>query len=470
MLLEKVYTGREQLFTSITDVTKENVVEVIKKAMETHETNSSDIKYLFNYWKGKQPILDRVKEIRPEINNKIVENHAQEIVAFKTGYVFGSPIQLVQRGKSDLNNPDGKDDTRISTLNEMLFEEDKASKDTELGETMAICGTAYRIILPKKNIDGTSPFDVLNLNPRTTFVVYSNDIYRKPVMGVSYVEDTATGKREYGVYTETSYFNFKSDEDEVKEETHVLGMIPIIEYPNNSARLGNFEIVLPLLDALNVTSSDRVNDVAQFIQSLIWFNNCAIDKKQFEELRESGGLQTKSEPGNPADVRILTSSLDQTSTQALKDDLYQTMLQIAGVPDRHSSTGGNTGQAILLASGWQTAETHAKATELIFSRSDKRALRIILKIINDSDVLDSTMKDLKISEIDIKFSRNKTDNLLVKTQGLLSQLQAGIHPREAIANVNLYSDPEQVWQNSKEFLEKWKIQTQTVANNNPTQV
>lgn len=470
MLLEKVYTGREQLFTSITDVTKENVVEVIKKAMETHETNSSDIEYLFNYWKGKQPILDRVKEIRPEINNKIVENHAQEIVAFKTGYVFGSPIQLVQRGKSDLNNPDGKDDTRISTLNEMLFEEDKASKDTELGETMAICGTAYRIILPKKNTDGTSPFDVLNLNPRTTFVVYSNDIYRKPVMGVSYVEDTATGKREYGVYTETSYFNFKSDEDEVEEEPHVLGMIPIIEYPNNSARLGNFEIVLPLLDALNVTSSDRVNDVAQFIQSLIWFNNCAIDKKQFEELRESGGLQTKSEPGNPADVRILTSSLDQTSTQALKDDLYQTMLQIAGVPDRHSSTGGNTGQAILLASGWQTAETHAKATELIFSRSDKRALRIILKIINDSDVLDYTMKDLKISEIDIKFSRNKTDNLLVKTQGLLSQLQAGIHPREAIANVNLYSDPEQVWQNSKEFLEKWKIQTQTVANNNPTQV
>ena len=71
-----------------------------------------------------------------------------------------------QRGKSDLNNPDGKDDTRISTLNEMLFEEDKASKDTELGETMAICGTAYRIILPKKNTDGTSPFDVLNLNPR----------------------------------------------------------------------------------------------------------------------------------------------------------------------------------------------------------------------------------------------------------------------------------------------------------------
>ena len=77
---------------------------------------------------------------------------------------------------------------------------------------------------------------------------------------------------------------------------------------------------------------------------------------------------------------------------------------------------------------------------------------------------------MKISEIDIKFSRNKTDNLLVKTQGLLNMLQAGINPRDAIATVGLFSDNEQIWQNSKEFLDKWKELTQTVANNNPTTV
>ena len=84
----------------------------------------------------------------------------------------------------------------------------------------------------------------------------------------------------------------------------------------------------------------------------------------------------------------------KSSTQSLKDDLYQTMLQIAGVPDRHSSSGGNTGQAIMLASGWTTAEMHAKSIEMIFSKSDKETLRLISKITNDNtikDIVDDTL-------------------------------------------------------------------------------
>lgn len=461
-------TGRIKLFTSATKITKENVISVIDEVWAKHEINVTDIEYLFKYWKGSQPILNRTKEVRPEINHKVVENHAQEIVSFKVGYEFGSPIQLVQRGRSELNNPNGEDDTRIATLNEMLFEEDKYAKDIELRETMAICGTAYRITLPKIEADDQSPFDILNLNPRTTFVVYSNDIYQKPVLGVTYIIDEVSGIKKYGAYTKTSYFEYDTESKTVTEFFNPLGMIPIIEYPNNSTRLGNFEIVLPLLDNLNGTSSDRVNSLTQFIQSFLWFNNCEIDEEGFEKLRQNGGIQTKSQQGTQATVSILTSALDQSTTQALKDDLYQTMLQIAGVPDRHSSSGGNTGQAIMLASGWTTAEMHAKSIEMIFSKSDKETLRLILKIVNDSNVIN--INDLKISEIDIKFSRNKTDNLLVKTQGLLSMLQAGINPRDAIATVGLFSDNEQVWQNSKEFLDKWKDLTQTVANNNPTTV
>ena len=61
--------------------------------------------------------------------------------------------------------------------------------------------------------------------------------------------------------------------------------------------------------------------------------------------------------------------------------------------------------------------------------------------------------DLNLSDIDIKFTRNRTDNPLVKTQGLQNQLEAGIHPQIAIGNVGLYSDPEQVYLDS---LPIWK--------------
>ena len=36
-------------------------------------------------------------------------------------------------------------------------------------------------------------------------------------------------------------------------------MIPIFEYPANNARLGSFEIVLPLLDAINNIASNRMD-------------------------------------------------------------------------------------------------------------------------------------------------------------------------------------------------------------------
>jgi hypothetical protein len=77
--------------------------------------------------------------------------------------------------------------------------------------------------------------------------------------------------------------------------------------------------------------------------------------------------------------------------------------------------------------------------------------------------------DLNLSDIDIKFTRNRTDNLLVKTQGLQNQLEAGIHPQIAIGNVGLYSDPEQVYLDSLPYLEKWKYAEATVTpgNNKP---
>ena len=63
-------------------------------------------------------------------------------------------------------------------------------------------------------------------------------------------------------------------------------------------------------------------------------------------------------------------------------------------------------------------------------------------------------RNLDVDDIDIKFTRNKTDNLQTKTQGLQNQLEAGI----AIENCGLYSDPQQVYMESAEYLEKWKVQ------------
>ena len=107
--------GRRVIKTSVKEITRDNVVDVLLKALTTHDLNRSEIDYLWNYYRGKQPILNRVKDVRPEICNKIVENRANEIVSFKVGYLCGEPIQYVSRNGNEQTTK------AITALNELMF-------------------------------------------------------------------------------------------------------------------------------------------------------------------------------------------------------------------------------------------------------------------------------------------------------------------------------------------------------------
>ena len=451
-----ILKGRREIFTDEKEITKQNISKVLAEAFQVHLLNAAEIKYLQEYERGVQPILKRVKDIRPEINNKIVENHAAEITAFKVGYVFGSPITFVQRASVDVDGNKGTvDDKKIAILNEMMFEEGKATQDQVLGKDISVCGIGFRIVLPKKVKEGISAFNILRLNPTTTFVIKFNDLYKKSAVGVSYIT-LSDGSVRVGAYTENQYFELTGRDfvslKVINAVPNRVG-IPIIEYKNDDERMGCFERVISLLDALNEATSDRLNGLSQFIQAILWMNNCEIDSDQMEQMKDKLGLLTKSEPGNPASVQYLTATLDQTQTQTLVDYLYEQVLQIAGVPGREQSTGGNTGQAIMLSNGWQLAETHAQALVNTFTESEKEMLKVVLKILKLTET--SEVADLKLSDVDVKFSRNRTDSLLVKTQGLMNQLQAGIHPLIAITHCGLYSDPQSVWNDSKAYMGKW---------------
>src|SRR3712207_7928940 len=78
--------GRRMIKTSVSEINDNNVLDVLLKALTVHHMNRGEIQYLYDYYCGKQPIINRVKDVRPEINNKVVVNRANEIVSFKVGY------------------------------------------------------------------------------------------------------------------------------------------------------------------------------------------------------------------------------------------------------------------------------------------------------------------------------------------------------------------------------------------------
>lgn len=454
-ITETLY-GRRVIYTDCSEITEKNLLNVLAKALSTHGKNRGEIQYLYDYYKGKQPIRNRTKEIRPDINNKIVVNRANEIVSFKVSYLMGEPVQYVSRSREDISES-------LNKLNEYVFAEDKAAKDTELAKWFTICGTAYRMVLPDKlKKEDESPFEIFTLDPRYSFVVYHSGLGNKPVMGVKTVllEDNT---ELHSIYTKNMYFEVK-DGVITKREKHSLGAIPIVEYPANPERLGAFEIVIGLLDAINETASNRLDGVEQFIQALLILKGVDIDSEEFKTLKENGGLKIPLE----GDAYYLIQELNQTQTQTLVDDMYDTVLTICGMPNRNGgSSTSDTGSAVIMRDGWTNAESRAKDTETMFKMSEKQFLRIAIQFANTLRNM-----DLKLSAIDIRFTRRNYENIQVKSQVLTTMLNNDkIHPRLAFAHSGLFVDPELAYTQSVEYAnEKKKEAEKELAKFSKTQV
>ena len=441
--------GRRVITTDATELTDANIVSELNEAFNTHNLNRGEIEYLWNYYRGKQPILQRKKTVRPEICNKIVENRANEIVSFKVGYLCGEPIQYVGR------NGDESVSKAIAELNEMMFSENKATQDKEVVEWQMICGTAYRLVLPDAAEDeDEAPFEIFTLDPRDTFVVRSSEVGNKPIFAVKYRVDSENN-RICSIYSANWYWRIVGDKI-VESKAHALGMIPIFEYPANNARLGAFEIVLPMLDAINNVASNRMDGVEQFIQSFIKFVNCDIDEEQFKALKEMGAIKVKSIDGSVADVSIVTQELNQVQTQTLVDYLYQTVLTICGMPNRNGgSSTSDTGAAVIMRDGWSLAESRAKDSELMFKQAENEVLKLILRIIRDTRGLSDEIYGLRLKNISLQFTRRNYENVQSKAQVLVSMLQQNkIHPRLAFQHSGLFTDPESAYQLSKEYSEE----------------
>jgi hypothetical protein len=209
--------GRKVLFSSETEITRENLAKVLSSVLPDFAQNSSDIDYLYNYYRGDQPILNRIKKHRPEINNKVVENHAHEIVSFKVGYDFGEPIQYIRRAtksgtelKENSALPTDSDDMditgKISLLNEYMFTCNKATQDKDLAEWFFICGTGYRMALPTEDDMQSElcPFEIDTLDSRYTAIVYNRGFGKKPLMSIQQL--TLDESTVYCIYTPTTYF------------------------------------------------------------------------------------------------------------------------------------------------------------------------------------------------------------------------------------------------------------------------
>lgn len=444
--------GRKVLYSSHTqaELNKEVIENILNDVFPLHLSNKADIQQLEDEYAGIQPILSKENVVRPNINNIITENYAFFITEFKKSYVFSKPVKYVQTG--EITNDE------ISLLNEYMTYNRKHKKDVDLAESLYCNGIAHRLVLPNKGANQDKvPFEITNLDSRNTFVVYERATGNKPLIGCTYYayKDNNCWKYKGSVYTETEYYEFVFSAGRVtdigKPISHILGKIPIIEYHLNKTRLGIVEVTASMRNALNKIASSDADGLEQAIQSLVVFVNNDIDADTFKELMALGAVKVKTENASiPADVKLLVNNLDHSNTDVFYQRTLSNMLNIIGIPIPSTKTsGGDTGEARQLGDGWTMADLRADQDELMFKDGEFQVLEIALNICRKNPK--SAIKELQAENVEAKFERNKSDNLLVKTQSLVNLKTAQVSPKSAYSVVGLFSDPNAVVEESEKF-------------------
>lgn len=431
--------GRKILYTDVETITADNIVKVVGDCIGNYYYNKTIIEYLWRYYKGDQPILYRLKVQNADITNKIVENHAYEIVQFKVGQTYGEPIQFISRKDDDAINH------AVDELNDYLVDANKQEKDIKAGEWQSATGTSFKAV---RFSNGEIPFQIVAPTPMNTCVIYNRST-EEPVLAVQELKDE-NGRWYKLCYTDS--YSCKIQNGVVSEwKLHAFGSIPIVEFPNNHERISDIELVIGLLDAINNMQSNRMDGIEQFVQYWVKFVNCEIDQKTFEEMKMSHALTVKSNnKDNKADVEIMTQELNQSQCQVAKDDLLDNLQAILAIPNRESqNSGGDTQGAVSLRAGWDFSKTRAKQKDPIIKSAEKRLAIIILNILR------VTGNDLKISprDFDVQINHSPLDNLYTKTQALAQMLQSGINPRIAVATCGLWGDAEKVSLQSQPYFD-----------------
>lgn len=469
--------GRRRIYTDADEITEGNVIQVLQEALMWHEQNREQIAFLERYEKGFQP-LKRKKTIRPEINIEVADNIANQVVEWKVGYHWGNPITFVQKEDNNSIKKDEStgDDGAIAMLNQMNDAEMSFSKDVQMGRVVEITGIGYQMVDIKRDyFDGESAFDLYTLDPNFSFIVYRNDIRETKVMGVTYRE-LENGDRYFTCMTKDKWYEIwnqakiiNGERQDVWDfgsrsgEVNPLGKVPIVEFIRSYDRLGVFERQIPDMDALNVEVSDFANACASSCQEIWWMNDAEfpVDPATGKRIKPVSGqwMQTKTAPnGNRPMIQALSSTFNYDGVQENIITKRNTILQKCYVPLQSDPGGGSTASAMSMSSGWSSAEAVAAAQENLTRASKMEIASLELIAIRKSPFIpaDHPLKKLKLSDLQPKFTRQKTFDLGTKVNAMATLIKNGVHGRIAMETVDLFPDVAQAWEESKDLIEKYQ--------------
>ncbi len=336
--------------------------KMIMSCLAEHVLNNVRLDRLDRYYRGEHDIARRKAKGKWAPNNKIVCGFPRNITDTVCGYMFGSQIQY-KHGENTF---------------ELVKSVERASAeghDAELGKDLSVFGRGIELVYMSEDV---SPMPRLALiDPRSAFVVYDAGIINTPLFGVTVAECTNENGEvtEYSVtvYTAESYSVFmmkdlKGRPKLVSETPHFFGRLPIVEFWNNKEGMGDYEHVLPLIDAYDVLTSDRLNDKERFVDAILLLTGARLPEDDGESAANMLVGRILELPDG-ADAHYITKALNETETQVLADSIAKDIHKFSMVPDFSDERFSGNSSGVALRYKLLSLENLASTKERFFEAS-----------------------------------------------------------------------------------------------------
>lgn len=468
--------GLEKLLIPVREdeLTLEKIQEYLPTVMEAFERNARKARKSYDKFKGQHDILQKTRPNSDvqDINHKVVEQHLWAMVNFKCGYAYGHPLEFAKKETADTE--------QMVYFNKYVGSVDFRGLCDNVAEWVYATGANYLFTQPKKseNLEYDAPFETFELATDRATKVYSSYLGEKPLFDLictpikKLINSNWVDYTILSVYTPNDYYEFEyqtqigANINPIKaEKRNGYKLLPLTEFYAYQSRVGMVESLETLQNALDSIDSDSLDNIQETVNQLLIFTNTTLGKdneekrKNLIDARKNGALEVFDQNKDiKADVKTLTTQLNHTDVNVLKNQLKADMYASWGVPLAMSGikSGNVTQGGSEVSNGWEHAYSTILKENNNMMTGFRDWLRKILWICNAMP--DSKVKELNESDIEIKYNIARSNNMLTKTQSYGNLVDRNVPPDIALALCELTGDPHAVGKMIEEYKAKMQAE------------
>lgn len=391
---------------------KFNLVQVLEnrfltKLVETFKQNEATrFERLGKYYMGENETIRFRKMDVTKPNNKISHGFARYITNMATSYFLGKPVRYHV----------DEDEEFQEVLNDYL--DDTYNQHYEVAKEMSKTGVAYELLY----INESGQLKSKKYNAGEWIPVYSvdPDEFLECAIHIWSVFDLE-GKALYehaDVYDKEQIRHYirEARHGEVFQlsgsEPHFLSDVPVIVYWNNEEQLGDYEPVIPLIDAYDRAQSDTANDMDYFTDAylaIVGASGGFMDADGNEISHHEAGQSLRNnrvlfldEKGN---AFFLTKEGNDSANEHYKSRLFKDLFFTSQVPPMTDESFAGDLSGIAIRYKLIGLEQLAIMKENKFRLAQQKKLKIMTDHINLRE-----QKQFDASKIRQIYERNFIDN------------------------------------------------------------